>query len=61
MLESDGSTVRCYVVTRSKNDLSKQLVELKNELLTLRVQKIAGGNAAKLTRMYVQLSTYLFV
>jgi large subunit ribosomal protein L35e len=37
---------------RSKNDLSKQLVELKNELLTLRVQKIAGGSASKLTKMY---------
>lgn len=36
---------------RSKNDLSKQLTELKNELLTLRVQKIAGGSAAKLTKM----------
>jgi ribosomal protein L29 len=36
---------------RSKNDLSKQLVELKNELLTLRVQKIAGGSASKLTKM----------
>ena len=33
--------------------MSKQLVELKNELLTLRVQKIAGGSAAKLTKMYV--------
>lgn len=38
---------------RSKNDLAKQLIELKNELLTLRVQKIAGGSAAKLTKMYV--------
>ncbi|KAG5221594.1 60S ribosomal protein [Salix suchowensis] len=28
----------------SKNDLTKQLTELKNELLTLRVQKIAGGH-----------------
>lgn len=36
---------------RSKNDLTKQLTELKNELLTLRVQKIAGGSASKLTRM----------
>lgn len=36
---------------RSKNDLSKQLTELKNELLNLRVQKIAGGSAAKLTKM----------
>ena len=43
------------VWSRSKNDLSKQLVELKHELLTLRVQKIAGSNAAKLTRMYVAL------
>ena len=36
---------------RSKNDLSKLLVELKQELLTLRVQKIAGGSVAKLTKM----------
>ena len=41
------------VWSRSKNDLSKQLVELKHELLTLRVQKIAGGSAAKLTKMCV--------
>jgi large subunit ribosomal protein L35e len=36
---------------RSKNDLAKQLAELKQELLTLRVQKIAGGSASKLTKM----------
>ena len=36
---------------RSKNDLAKQLVELKTELAQLRVQKIAGGSAAKLTKM----------
>ena len=35
--------------------MSKQLLELKNELLTLRVQKIAGGSASKLTKMYVCL------
>jgi ribosomal protein L29 len=29
------------------------LDELKRELLTLRVQKIAGGAASKLTKMYV--------
>jgi len=40
---------------RSKNDLNKQLVELKNELLQLRVQKIAGGSASKLTKMCVVL------
>ncbi|KAF8575626.1 ribosomal protein L35 [Ramaria rubella] len=37
--------------SKSKNDLSKLLVELKQELLTLRVQKIAGGSAAKLTKI----------
>jgi len=44
--------VKAYELqSKSKNDLQKQLVELKNELLTLRVQKIAGGSAAKLTRI----------
>lgn len=38
---------------RTKNDLIKQLAELKQDLLTLRVQKIAGGSAAKLTKMFV--------
>jgi large subunit ribosomal protein L35e len=38
-------------MTRSKADLNKQLAELKGELLSLRVQKIAGGSASKLTRM----------
>ncbi|GJJ07133.1 60S ribosomal protein L35C [Clathrus columnatus] len=37
--------------SKSKNDLSKLLGELKQELLTLRVQKIAGGSAAKLTKI----------
>ncbi|KAH7097425.1 60S ribosomal protein L35 [Auriculariales sp. MPI-PUGE-AT-0066] len=36
---------------KTKVDLSKQLEELKGELLELRVQKIAGGSAAKLTRI----------
>jgi ribosomal protein L29 len=40
---------------RTKNDLTKQLAELKKDLLTLRVQKIAGGSAAKLTKMFVSL------
>lgn len=39
---------------RSKNDLAKQLADLKHELLVLRVQKIAGGAASKLTKMYVR-------
>ncbi|PCH40999.1 ribosomal protein L29 [Wolfiporia cocos MD-104 SS10] len=44
--------VKAYELqSKSKNDLSKQLVELKEELLKLRVQKIAGGSAAKLTKI----------
>jgi len=44
--------VKAYELqSKSKNDLSKQLVELKNELLILRVQKIAGGSASKLTKI----------
>jgi len=44
--------VKAYELqSKSKNDLSKQLAELKNELLNLRVQKIAGGSAAKLTKI----------
>ncbi|KAI0739318.1 ribosomal protein L35 [Irpex lacteus] len=44
--------VKAYELqSKSKNDLNKQLTELKNELLTLRVQKIVGGSAAKLTRI----------
>ena len=40
-------------IIRSKNDLAKQLADLKHELLVLRVQKIAGGAASKLTKMCV--------
>ncbi|KAK7470647.1 60S ribosomal protein L35, L29 [Stygiomarasmius scandens] len=44
--------VKAYELqSKSKNDLNKQLVELKNELLQLRVQKIAGGSASKLTKI----------
>lgn len=39
------------LVTKSRADLLKQLDELKTELVGLRVQKITGGNASKLTRM----------
>ncbi|KAI5855940.1 ribosomal L29 protein-domain-containing protein [Tricharina praecox] len=37
---------------KSKEDLGKQLDELKNELVTLRVQKIAGGASSKLTKIH---------
>ncbi|KAH7914355.1 60S ribosomal protein L35 [Hygrophoropsis aurantiaca] len=46
--------VKAYELqSKTKSDLTKQLAELKNELLTLRVQKIAGGSASKLTKINV--------
>ena len=38
--------------TQSKEELLKQLDELKNELSTLRVSKVSGGPAAKLSKMF---------
>jgi len=44
--------VKAYELqSKSKVDLTKQLQELKGELLALRVQKIAGGSASKLTKI----------
>ena len=40
-------------VCRNKQDLLEQLNELKTELASLRVNKVTGGNASKLTKMYV--------
>lgn len=40
---------------KSKADLTKQLEELKLELVGLRVQKVVGGSSSKLTRMSVAL------
>ncbi|KAG7006710.1 60S ribosomal protein L35 [Physcia stellaris] len=37
---------------KNKEDLKSQLVELKTELGSLRTQKIAGGAAAKLTKIH---------
>jgi hypothetical protein len=48
---SEHVRLACHTVNRNKTDLLKQLGELKTELLSLRVQKIAGGSAAKLTKM----------
>jgi ribosomal protein L29 len=42
--------------SKNKDDLKKQLDELKTELGQLRVQKIAGGASSKLTRMYDSVS-----
>ncbi|KAG8858914.1 60S ribosomal protein L35 [Serendipita sp. 411] len=44
--------VKAYELqSKSKGDLTKQLAELKGELLSLRVQKIANGSTAKITRI----------
>ncbi|KIS72340.1 60S ribosomal protein uL29 [Mycosarcoma maydis] len=37
--------------SKSKTDLTKQLEELKTELLNLRVQKVAGGSSSKILRI----------
>ncbi|TPX39082.1 hypothetical protein SeMB42_g03825 [Synchytrium endobioticum] len=36
---------------KTKAELTKQLDELKQELASLRVQKVAGGNASKLAKI----------
>merc|ERR1712080_221627 len=36
---------------KKRDELVKQLDELKTELVSLRVQKVAGGNASKLARI----------
>ena len=38
---------------QNKAELLKTLEEQKQELASLRVQKVAGGSAAKLHQMYV--------
>merc|ERR1712118_70031 len=48
--------VKCYELrkqSKSKSDLSKQLDELKTELANLRVAKVTGGAASKLSKIKV--------
>ncbi len=40
---------------KKKEELLKQLDDLKNELSQLRVAKVTGGAASKLSKMYVTL------
>lgn len=40
---------------KSKSDLQKQLEELKTELAALRVAKVTGGAASKLSKMCAAL------
>ena len=44
---------------KSKSDLQKQLEELKTELAALRVAKVTGGAASKLSKMYAAPHTRL--
>jgi len=37
--------------TKNKTDLTKQLDEMKSELASLRVAKVTGGAASKLSKM----------
>lgn len=39
--------------SKKRDELLKQLEELKTELVSLRVQKVTGGNASKLAKMWV--------
>lgn len=44
--------VKCSELrTKDKKELTKQLDELKNELLNLRVAKVTGGAPSKLSKM----------
>merc|ERR1711939_1131549 len=48
--------VKCYELrkqSKSKADLTKQLDELKTELTNLRVAKVTGGAASKLSKIKV--------
>ena len=47
--------------TKDKNELLKQVIELKTELTTLRVAKVTGGAASKLSKMYVCISCKISV
>ncbi|KAF9922847.1 60S ribosomal protein L35 [Linnemannia zychae] len=46
------AAVKTYELrTKTKAELTKQLEELKQELASLKVQKVAGGSASKLTKI----------
>jgi len=49
---SSGKVKTTQLWTKNKDDLKKQLEDLKTELGQLRVQKIAGGAASKLTKIH---------
>jgi large subunit ribosomal protein L35e len=49
--KSSGKVKAAQLWGKNKDELKKQLEELKQELVQLRTQKIAGGASSKLTRM----------
>jgi large subunit ribosomal protein L35e len=49
---STGKVKASQLWSKNKDDLRKQLDELKQELVQLRTQKIAGGASSKLSKMY---------
>ncbi|KAI9862563.1 MAG: 60S ribosomal protein L35 [Trichoglossum hirsutum] len=49
---SSGKVKTAQLWGKNKEDLRKQLEDLKTELGQLRVQKIAGGAASKLTKIH---------
>ena len=51
LLQSSAKVKTGSLWNKRKDDLKKQLVELKTELGQLRTQKIAGGASSKLTKM----------
>jgi large subunit ribosomal protein L35e len=52
MEQSTGKVKAAQLWGKNKDDLKKQLDELKQELVQLRTQKIAGGAQSKLNKMY---------
>ncbi|WVN89608.1 uncharacterized protein L203_104836 [Cryptococcus depauperatus CBS 7841] len=51
-MASSSSKIRAFELqSKSKQDLLEQLNELKTELGSLRVQKVAGGSASKVTKI----------
>lgn len=51
-IKSSGKVKAGALWGKSKDDLKKQLVDLKGELSALRTQKITGGAQSKLNKMY---------
>ncbi len=50
-------TVKAYELrNQTKAQLTEQLKDLKEELQTLKVQKVTGGNAPKMAKMYYSLT-----